>query len=76
MQRGFRRYLKQKQAQSGERHARPKVSSRVGGRAGVLNKKPKAASQAQRLGVGVRVRAGVRAGVGVGVGRGTGTGSG
>ena len=26
MQRGFRRYLKAKQAQSGERHARPKVS--------------------------------------------------
>ena len=31
MQRGFRRFLKQKQIESGERHTRPKVSSRVSG---------------------------------------------
>ena len=48
MQRGFRRFLKQKAAESGERHMRPKVSSRVSGRAGVLNKKSKSSSQAKR----------------------------
>ena len=44
MQRGFRRFLKQKQIESGERHTRPKVSSRVSGRAGVLNKRSKNSS--------------------------------